>query len=118
MRFMLLIGILLVMNSGCSGIKEKDITEIPQTALDGIVLVDVRTAKEFEEGHLENALNIDWMGDGFMSEFEKIDKDKTIYLYCRSGRRSASATKFLDSLGYLNVYNLKGGYLAYKAANE
>lgn len=118
MRLILLIGVVFFLNVGCSQIKEKHITEVPQAELDSILLVDVRTPKEYNDGHLKNARNIDWMGDGFISEFEKIDKDKIIYLYCRSGKRSANATRYLDSLGYQQVFNLKGGYVAYKAGKE
>ncbi|MDV7140247.1 rhodanese-like domain-containing protein [Maribacter sp. TH_r10] len=118
MRLVILMGMVLFVGLGCSQIKEKNITEVARTELDTILLVDVRTPKEYNEGHLDNAVNIDWMDDGFVSGFEKIDKDKTIYLYCRSGRRSASAAKYLDSLGYSEVYNLKGGYMAYENARK
>ncbi|PIF00784.1 MAG: sulfurtransferase [Maribacter sp.] len=118
MRSILLTSVVLFLNIGCSQIKEKHITEVARTELDSILLVDVRTPKEYNAGHLENARNIDWMGDSFISEFEKIGKDETIYLYCRSGKRSANATKYLGSLGYNKVFNLKGGYIAYKAAKE
>ncbi|MBT8297534.1 MAG: rhodanese-like domain-containing protein [Maribacter sp.] len=109
--------ILLLFVVGCSQIKGKKITEVSQSELDTVVLVDVRTPKEFNAGHLENALNIDWYNDSFTKEFEKIDKNKTIYLYCRSGKRSADATNYLDSLGYKKVVNLEGGYLAWVEKN-
>ena len=113
MKNSILVAVVLLFNLGCSQIKEKHITEVSQSELENVILVDVRTPKEFNAGHLENSLNIDWKGDGFMEEFKKINKDKTIYLYCRSGRRSADATKYLDSLGYTSVYNLTGGYIAW-----
>lgn len=118
MKRFILLPLLLFFAIGCSQIKEKHITEVSQEELDGVILVDVRTPKEFNQGHLENALLIDWMGDSFVEEFNKIDKDKTIYLYCRSGRRSANATKYLDSLGYKDVYNLKGGYIVWAGKNK
>lgn len=118
MRSVILITVFFFINVSCSQIKEKHITEVTQDELKDVILVDVRTPKEFNAGHMENALHIDWLGDSFMSEFEKIDKDKTIYLYCRSGKRSANATKYLDSLGYKHVYNLKGGYIAWLGKNH
>ncbi|EAR02152.1 rhodanese-like domain-containing protein [Maribacter sp. HTCC2170] len=113
MRKYIILPLLLLFAVGCSQIKEKHITEVSQEELDKVVLVDVRTPKEYSQGHLENSILIDWMGDSFVEEFEKIDKEKTVYLYCRSGRRSADATKYLDSMGYKNVFNLTGGYIAW-----
>lgn len=118
MRIVVVMIVVLFLNLGCSQIKEKTITHVAQEELDRVVLVDVRTPKEYNAGHLENSLNIDWMGDSFKSEIEKIDKGDTIYLYCRSGKRSASATKYLDAMGYKNVYNLKGGYIAWERKNK
>lgn len=81
-----------------------------------IVLLDVRTAEEFAEGHIEGAINIDQGQSGFM-EIAKaaLPKDKTIAIYCRSGRRSANAAERLAAEGYKCV-NLKGGILAWKKA--
>lgn len=118
MKSYIILPILLLFVVGCSQIKEKHITEISQEDLRDVVLVDVRTPIEFNEGHLENSINIDWTGDSFVSEFEKISKEDTIYLYCRSGRRSANATKYLGTLGYKNVYNLKGGYIVYSKQED
>ncbi|MBT8307159.1 MAG: rhodanese-like domain-containing protein [Maribacter sp.] len=113
MNNLLYLPILMLFVLGCSPKNGKHITDVSQSELDNVVLVDVRTPEEFNAGHLENALNIDWYNDSFTEEFEKIDKNKTIYLYCRSGKRSADATKFLDSLGYKKVVNLEGGYIAW-----
>lgn len=118
MKNLIIVAVILLFNLGCSQIKGKHITEVSQSELDNVVLVDVRTPDEFKAGHLEKAMNIDWLGDGFSAEFEKIDKNQTIYLYCRSGKRSADATKFLDSLGYKNVVNLEGGYIAWAEKNN
>jgi phage shock protein E len=50
----------------------------------------------------------------FNKAFDSIGKRKKIYVYCRSGKRSAMAASRLDSLGYKRVVNLKGGYKAYE----
>ncbi len=118
MKKSILIAVVLLFNLGCSQIKEKHITKVSQNELENVVLVDVRTPGEFNEGHLKNALNIDWMGDTFSKQFEEISKEETIYLYCRSGKRSADATRFLDSLGYKHVVNLEGGYIAWEEREE
>ena len=81
-----------------------------------VVILDVRTAEEFREGHIENALNIDVKQSDFMQKAKTtLPKEKTIAVYCRSGRRSANAATKLGSEGY-KVVNLYGGILAWKEA--
>lgn len=85
-------------------------------ATPNVVLLDVRTANEFNEGHLENAINIDIKQGDFMEKAkETLPVTKTIAVYCRSGKRSASAAMQLAEEGY-KVVNLKGGILAWKEA--
>ena len=81
-----------------------------------VVVLDVRTAEEFMDGHLEGALNIDQAQSDFIEQAkEALTTDKAIAVYCRSGRRSASAAERLAAEGYKAV-NLKGGILAWKEA--
>ncbi len=76
-----------------------------------VQLVDVRTPEEFEEGHLENAENIDVLETDFITKAEKLDLEKPIYIYCRSGKRSAKAALILKDVGFKEIYDMKGGYL-------
>ena len=77
------------------------------------VVLDVRTPEEFAEGHLEGAINIDQYEEDFMEKAKaRLLADKTIAIYCRSGRRSANACGRLAAEGYKCV-NLKGGILAW-----
>ena len=79
-------------------------------------LVDVRTQAEYAEGHLRGAANIDWQGPDFLSAAtEALEKSRPVMVYCRSGRRSAAAAAALRDAGY-EVFNLKGGILAWAAA--
>ena len=81
-------------------------------------LLDVRTAEEFDEGHLAGALNIDQAQSDFLEKAKaKLSTDKTIAIYCRSGRRSASAAGRLAAEGFRCV-NLTGGILAWKEAGK
>ena len=81
-----------------------------------VVVLDVRTADEFKDGHLVGALNIDQaQGDFIQKVKEALPTDRTIAVYCRSGRRSANAAGRLAAEGYKAV-NLKGGILAWKEA--
>ena len=81
------------------------------------VVLDVRTAEEFKDGHIEGALLIDQAKDDFIQKAKAtLPIDKTIAIYCRSGRRSANAAGRLAVEGYRCV-NLKGGIIAWKEAN-
>lgn len=77
-----------------------------------VQLVDVRTAREFTAGHIANAVNIDLhQKQRFLERFAKMDKNKPIYLYCRSGARSQQAARMLVGMGFGKIYDLRGGYL-------
>ena len=81
-------------------------------------IIDVRTAEEFAAGHLRGAANIDWYQAGFVESVKAAyGKEHALYVYCRSGRRSASAAAKLAKEGY-TVYNLEGGYLAWTEAGR
>ncbi len=87
-----------------------------------IQLLDVRTPEEFAEGHLVDAENINVMESEFLTKVEKLDPEKPVYLYCRSGRRSAKASALLKEAGFKEIYDLQGGFLewesnGYKAEN-
>ena len=82
-----------------------------------VVVLDVRSAEEFNEGHLEGALNINQAQSDFIQKAkETLCAKKTIAVYCRSGRRSASAAGRLAAEGY-KVVNMKGGIQAWKEAH-
>ena len=81
-----------------------------------VVLLDVRTAEEFGEGHLSNAFNIDVKEEDFVEKAKTaLPADKTIAVYCRSGKRSANAAAMLAKEGF-KVVNLLGGITAWKNA--
>ena len=73
-------------------------------------LLDVRTPEEVEEGYIPGATSIDiYLGQEFLDEVEKLDKDKNYYIYCRTGNRSGQACAIMNGLGFANTYNLLGG---------
>lgn len=79
-----------------------------------VQLVDVRTAREFYQGHIEGAINIDFYSMKFTAEFNKLSKDKAVYVYCRSGKRSKLGSNKLVAMGFTEIYDLHGGILKYK----
>jgi len=74
-------------------------------------LVDVRTPQEFKAGHIKKAVNIDFRSMTFASHFQKYNKEKPLFIYCRSGMRSMMAGRKLIQMGFKEVYDLRGGYL-------
>lgn len=84
---------------------------------DSPIILDVRTAQEFSNGHLQGAQNIDWNSGDFEQKVAQLPKDKKILVYCMSGGRSEEAAAKLTSLGFTNVQALKGGLVAWNAAS-
>lgn len=80
-------------------------------------LIDVRTPEEFEKGHLKNAQNICVTDDDFEANIVKLDRNKPVYLYCRSGKRSAKAAEILQDLGFTEIYDMEGGFLKWEEEN-
>lgn len=105
----LIIAVIIVMFLGKSGKSiiqkpsSKEISEIIQNK--NITIIDVRTQKEYESGHIKGAINIP------VTEIEaeiNYDKDKPIAVYCRTGARSSEAAKTLEKMGYTKIYDLGG----------
>ena len=80
-------------------------------------LIDVRTLEEFSEGHLKNAQNICITDADFEENVAKLDKNQPVYLYCRSGKRSASAAEILKDMGFTEIYDMEGGILKWESEN-
>lgn len=81
---------------------KKDITSI---------LLDVRTSKEYAEGHLANAHQLDYLNpEAFDAGIGKLDKSRTYYIYCRSGKRSHGACQKMKKQGF-KVFDMEGGIL-------
>jgi rhodanese-related sulfurtransferase len=72
-------------------------------------IIDVRTAAEFTEEHIEGAINIDFRAETFSALLDILDKNKTYLIYCQAGSRSGKALNMMAELGFREVYNLAGG---------
>ena len=81
------------------------------------VLIDVRSPDEFKDGSIPHAININYNDAQFESSIKKLDANKTYFVYCLSGGRSASAVTFMRDNGFKNVYELKGGIMAWQKNN-
>lgn len=73
------------------------------------LVIDVRTAEEFEQGHLKGAINYNVEAGDFEQKISSLDTSKALYVYCLAGKRSAKAASILDEKGYRRIYNLSGG---------
>jgi len=83
-----------------------------------VVRLDVRTPEEYAEGHIVGALNIDVQNGSFEQKATSVlPKDKTIALYCRSGRRSKRAAEILSTKGY-TIVELNTGYIGWTGAGK
>ena len=103
---------------GQQNFENADVQEFAELIADSnVVVLDVRTVAEFAEGHIQGAILIDQGQSDFMEKAKAtLPTDKTIAIYCRSGRRSANAAGRLADAGYKCV-NLKGGIIAWQGAN-
>ncbi len=113
----LLLGLLgLASNASAQSdsIKTVDATQFEEIIRsDSVVLVDVRTAEEYANGHIDNALNIDVLKPDFECKAVTLSKSKNIAVYCRSGKRSLKAAAMLAKSGY-QVINLRGGWIEWQ----
>ena len=112
--FLLLLSVFL----SCNGQASKNIKMIEATGFAEKInttqkpqILDVRTPEEFTQGHIDDAVNVNWLGDNFVADAKKFDKTKPIFVYCKSGNRSKKATEKLNELGFKNIYELEGGFM-------
>lgn len=78
-----------------------------------IAILDVRTAKEFADGHVAGAVNIDVNQADFAQKIDELDRSKTYIVYCRSGRRSRKAVGIMAAKGFKNLYNVSDGFVGW-----
>lgn len=81
-----------------------------------IQLVDIRTASEFAQGHIEGAINVDFYDPNFLQNMQNVvQTNQTLYIYCRSGNRTGMAAKRLAAVGY-HVVDLQNGIITWYQA--
>ncbi len=84
---------------------------------DDVILLDVRTPKEVQQGHIKGSSSINFYSKDFVEKINLINKEKAICVYCRSGNRSSKAAKILQKNGFNRIYNLDGGVKAWDSAS-
>lgn len=119
--FLVLLIIVALVSTACSNKKIYNSETITQLELndyinkikttDSLIIIDVRTAAEYDNGHYPTAININLIKSKlFQQEIEKLDKSKTVFLYCETAHRSPFATTFLKKAGFTKIYDLEKGY--------
>ena len=80
-----------------------------------LTVLDVRTEAEFNSSHITGAVNYNVLDSiQFMQQIQELDKDETYLVYCKSGKRSAKAAKWLEQQGFTHIYNMKEGILGWE----
>ncbi len=86
---------------------------------ENIQILDVRTAGEYNGGHIKNSLQADWNNQAqFKDRIQYVDKDKPVYIYCLAGGRSNAAANWMRDNGFKNIIELEGGINAWRANNK
>jgi rhodanese-related sulfurtransferase len=80
-----------------------------------VVILDVRKPEEFESGHIENAVNIDYNSETFVADLDGLDKFKTYVVYCRTGRRSSDTVNIMARHGFKKIFRIAGDIVRWKA---
>jgi rhodanese-related sulfurtransferase len=115
----LFFGITSCLKSQTEGVQVLDVAKYEQKmAAPEVQLIDVRTPDEFNDGHIENAVNINFMSDDFDTNVAGLNKDKPILVYCKSGGRSAKAAARLKELGFTTISDLEGGISNWTSENK
>lgn len=78
------------------------------------LLVDVRTPKEYRKGHMKNAINVSYFHSWFTDSIAKLNREKTIYMYCQTQHRSPLASKKMKKMGFKKIVDLKGGFMKWE----
>ncbi len=84
---------------------------------DSAMVIDVRTPGEFAQGYINHAVNINYNSPNFSNDIDKLDKHKSYFVYCYSGGRSSKAASYMRSNGFIKVYELMNGMLAWNSKN-
>lgn len=78
-----------------------------------VVLLDIRTPKEFQDGHIQGALLLDYYSSDYVERLKALDRKKTYLIYCRSGNRSGKSLAIFEKLGFRRAYHMDTGVIGW-----
>jgi rhodanese-related sulfurtransferase len=117
MKKLHLILVLFIGLTSCNSQVNKKINTINFETLNQNVIgkdvqfIDVRTEKEYDAGHIDDAININVSDESdFIKRIQELDKNKPVYIYCHSGGRSNKASKIMEELGFTGIYDYSDGW--------
>ena len=82
-----------------------------------VVLLDIRTPREFASGHIAGAVLIDYYSSDFVDRLKALDRQKTFLIYCRSGNRTGKSLAIFEKLGFKHVFHLEKGLIGWVSEN-
>jgi len=85
---------------------------------ESLLLIDVRTDLEFDQGYIPGAVNINLYSKSFEQQVNDYDRNRPVYVYCRTGHRSITAAEKLISMGFREVYSLEGGMMRWQRSRK
>ncbi len=80
-----------------------------------VIILDVRTDDEFNEGHIEGARQLNFFSDNFKEKIAELPRDANYLVYCASGNRSGKAVQIMKELNFIEVHNMEGGISAWRS---
>lgn len=107
--FVLFLGVVTVVAQNKVQVDSKQANELLKKDKN-IIVLDVRTAEEFNEGHIKGAANIDIRKQDAYSKIDKLNRNSTYLVYCRTNHRSGMATDYMIQKGFKNVYQMMDGF--------
>ena len=109
--FFMIVGFLGCKNNNLNSVQLITFDEFETVSkINGVQLIDVRTSKEYADGHILNSKNIDFLDENFELYVQKLDKKAPVIVYCQSGGRSAKSALKLRLNSFVKIYDLEGGF--------
>jgi phage shock protein E len=126
MKKILIILVIVLLQVSCQAQVKKGVELVPpaaflqkmEAAKGHIEVIDVRTPKEYQSGYINNAVNMHVYDKDFEQRVDKIDKENTVFIYCKAGGRSAEAVEILKEKGFNHIVELEGGMDAWTEAGK
>lgn len=114
---LLIITLLLISCIPSDNISTNLKAEVFKTRIENeaVQLIDVRTPKEFDAGHINNAININYFSKNFQDSISLLRTELPVFIYCRSGKRSSKSAAIFRAVGFDSIYQLEGGFLKWKS---